>query len=248
MADEAAAHHVAHDQGHGAAGQRDRVEPVAPGRLLLPGHQVAGRDLGLRQHRQRGGQQGLLQFGHGGAGRGVAQFGLGRLRAGRLPLGHLLGDVGADHQQAVDGAVGGSPRHRGEVGVDLLPAAGTVELRPPLAAGLRIPGSVHPVKQLVHLLALDLGKHLAVGHPDHVVTAGEGPVGRIDRGYPVVRAVERGHHDRHLLEGVLYHSGIPHEPGEGSVVHSVVTRRPLLRPIRQCGLLVVHPRPDQLPR
>ena len=57
-------HHITDDERDAAAGQRDRVEPVAAGRLLLPGHQVPGRDPGPRQHRQRGGQQRLLQYRH----------------------------------------------------------------------------------------------------------------------------------------------------------------------------------------
>ena len=57
-------HHVADDQRDAAVGQRDRVEPVAARRLLMPGHQVPGRDPGPRQHRQGGGQQRLLHFRH----------------------------------------------------------------------------------------------------------------------------------------------------------------------------------------
>ena len=58
------AHHVTDDERDAAAGQRDRVEPVAAGRLLVSGGQVPGRDPGPRQYRQRGGQQRFLQFGH----------------------------------------------------------------------------------------------------------------------------------------------------------------------------------------
>ena len=53
-------HHVADDQRDAAVGQRDRVEPVTAGRLLLPGDQVPGRDPGPRQDRQGGRQQCLL--------------------------------------------------------------------------------------------------------------------------------------------------------------------------------------------
>src|SRR5439155_8810914 len=57
-----------------------RVEPVAAGRLLLPGHQVAGRDPGPGQHRQGGGQEGLLEFGHDAASFRVAALRVGGAR------------------------------------------------------------------------------------------------------------------------------------------------------------------------
>ena len=71
------ADHVPDDERDGAAVQRDRVEPVTAGRLLLPGHQVAGRDPGPGQHRQGGGQQGLLEFGHDAASVRVAALRVG---------------------------------------------------------------------------------------------------------------------------------------------------------------------------
>ena len=71
------ADHVPDDERDGAAVQRDRVEPVTAGRLLLSGHQVAGRDPGPGQHRQGGGQQGLLEFGHDAASVRVAVLRVG---------------------------------------------------------------------------------------------------------------------------------------------------------------------------
>ena len=55
----------------------NRGDYNSAGRLLLPGHQVAGRDPGPGQHRQGGGPQGLLEFGHDAASVRVAA-----LRAG----------------------------------------------------------------------------------------------------------------------------------------------------------------------
>ena len=98
-------HHVTDEQRDAAVGQRDRVEPVAAGRLLLPGHQVPGRDPGPRQDRQGGWQQRFLQFRHYPVG-------------GPLP-GHAVGDVGGDDQEPVDRAVGGPARHHREVRVHL---------------------------------------------------------------------------------------------------------------------------------
>ena len=74
---DAVAHHVPDDERDGAAVQRDRIEPVAAGRLLLPGHQVPGRDPDSWQYRQGGGQQRLLEFCH--------DPGPGRVPALRVP-------------------------------------------------------------------------------------------------------------------------------------------------------------------
>ena len=186
--------HVADDERHAAAGQRDRVEPVPAGGRLVPGHQVARRDPELGQHRQRGRQQRFLQLGdHPGIDpalrRALRRPVLRRPLLRRPTLGHPVRDVRGDEQQAVDRVVSGPPRRHREVGVDLPDPAGTeVELRPPLGSRLRLACRVHPVEQLVELLPLDLGERLPARHADHAGSAGERPVRRVRRHDAMIRA------------------------------------------------------------
>jgi len=162
------AHHVPDHERHATAVQRDRVEPVAAGRLLLPGHQVPGGDPGPRQHRQGGGQQRLPEFGHDPAAGRVPALRLRRPLPGRPLVRHPAGDVGGHDQQPVDRTVGGPPRRHGEVGEDLPHAPlAQVDLRPPLGARLRLTGRVHPVEQLVNLLPGEFGEGVPVRHADH---------------------------------------------------------------------------------
>ncbi len=235
--------HVADDEREAAAGQGDRIEPVTPRGLLVSRHQVVRRHLDLRQHRQRGRQQRLLQFGyHLASGPSPVlrvRPGVRRplpARPGLLvprvcPLRHLVGDIGQGDQQAVDRTVSGTPRRDREIGVHLPdPVRTAIDLRPPLLTRLRLPGRVHPVKQLIELLAPDLGERFPVRHADHAAgPPGEFPVGRVRGHDAMIRARQGDQNDRHLLEGIAHGVRVAHQRAQ-HVVRS--TRQRALLPLR----------------
>ena len=145
------------------SGEQDGVEPVAASGLLMTGDQVTRREPGLRQHRQERQQQRLLQLGDDMARRPALAVSLRRPAQRVLALDDAGGRVGAGHHQAGDLAAGCVPWRQDEVeiGLDELAARSALQLESPLAGHLGVASRVHPVQQLVQLLA-ELAEELAV--------------------------------------------------------------------------------------
>ena len=230
-------HHVPDNQGHGAIGQRYRVEPVPAGGLILAGHQVAGRELHARQYRQRGGQQGLLQGGHDAPRGLIPAFRRDRTVPGHRTLTYPIGHVGLDNQNAPHTTVSGPPRGKAEIEVYLV--LGTVAVRAqlyaPLAGGHRLTRCVHPIQQLEELLAGDVREHLPRWLADEVRSAGERAIGPVGRDHAMFRSFECRQQDGRALERVPHHLGVPYTPVESLAPHGhALSRRPVRLRLRGC--------------